>query len=312
MFLIFGCSWTWGRFINMPLDHVDYNAKSPLLFEKQQADQHSYRALISQHFDAPHVNFAEGGSSNDRQFRYASQHFIGPDYKFNNFIKINGPRLELMYNQLRGDSWPSFDQACMARTLPTYILDELVQVHGVDNFECFRSEKKKQYVIWFITSTARKEFYNAVNANFENIMLTNADASEMGHMYLTEYYDHDKELEKLSQQMQLWNYYFESHGITNIWVDTFNHHNYPISVKNTLDFGTGFSDLMSNLCVVSGFTPKEHSPHFSSWAIDDKRSEHLVKVGLLNPKTLHPTQQGHKIIAQQLLIPRLAKLFNQP
>lgn len=309
---MFGCSWTWGRFINVPLDRINHdNLLSTMPFEKEQAELYSYRALISQHFDTPHINFSEGASSNDRQFRYATQHFIGPDNKFNNFVKINGSRLELLYNRLRDVSWPSFEQACLARTLPVHILDELIQVHQVNDFEYFRPEKKKKYVIWFITSTARKEFYNATKAEFENIMLA-TPTTEMSKLYLTDYYDHTKELEKLSQQMQLWNYYFESQGIINVWVDTFNHHDYPISVNNKLDFGTGFSDLMSNMCVLSGFTPKKHSTHSSAWSADDERSEHLVKIGLLNQMTLHPTQQGHKIIAQQLLIPQLEKFFNQP
>jgi hypothetical protein len=256
LFLFFGCSWTYGKNINLigePGDpYWDYHTK-------KQAELYSYRALITKHFAAKQINYSQVASSNDRQFRLASEHFIGPN---------------ALYNEINGN----------------------------------------QFVLWFITSTARLELYNSEKKSWENTIIGQFDNQPNFYQtYLTTYYEHEKELEKLNQKMILWNNYFSSKGIKNIWVDTFNHHNYPVPIDNLLTFGTDFSDVMSNLCIQTGYTPNFNHDDFhynkKTKSNTPSRVNHLVSKGLMNEKTYHPTQKGHAMIAEQLLIPRLEKLF---
>ena len=303
IFLFFGCSWTLGKFINL----IGYPRNPDKGYdEKLQADLYSYRSLISNHFSRKQINYSQGASSNDRQLRLASQHFIGPGSAIQQTCK----KIQYKYDLVKDSSWPSIEEIIQTHSLPDEILDELLVKHKINDFEFLRPVKNQQVVLWFITSTARKEFYNSVTESWENVMLSEfAESSEFYRLFLTDHYSHKKELEKLSQQMILWNSYFSSKGITNYWIDTFNHHDYPIHVDNRLNFGTDFSDLMSNLCILTGYTPDKTQYHYSSWQVDDGRSEHLVKLGLLNPQTLHPTQEGHKIIAEKLLVPQLEKIL---
>jgi hypothetical protein len=252
-FLFFGCSWTYGKNINLI---GDFGSPDPSDHEAQQIELYSYRSLVTKYFNSNQINYSQGASSNDRQFRLASEHFFGPPW------------------------------------------------------QPYQVKKDNLIVLWFITSTARKEFYNATNKTWENIMLGQFDTKSQFHRaYLTDYYDHKKELEKISQQMMLWNNYFANNGIKNLWIDTFNHHDYPLPVKNRMCFESKFTDLMSNLCIISGYTPEDNQYHYSNGRIDDNRSKYLSDAGILNTKTYHPTQEGHRLIAEKLLIPQIQKII---
>jgi lysophospholipase L1-like esterase len=270
--------------------------------EKILADTKSYRALISDFFGVPQVNFAQGASSNDRQFRLASEYFIGPKRK-HSFAK------ELKYKKyevIRDPSWPTTAVFKKEQQLPDWIIGELGAHVQNDEFEEFR--QREEYVLWFITSTARKEFYNATQRIFENEMLSNPESAIIKN-YIADYYDHTYELERLAQQMELWNAYFRSKNIKNLWIDTFNHHDYPFVIDNLITFESGFNDLMSNMCVSNGFMPSESSIHLSNWMADDLRSKYLMEQGLLTQQTLHPTIAGHQLIAN-MLVPKIQQHFN--
>ena len=297
VFIFFGCSWTYGKYINLRPDQdlpIDPNE------EYEMANQSSYRGLLSQTFDADHINFSAGGSSNTRQFRLAAQYFLGPN-------RNNISKARLLYNVVRRDSW--LDEFVAQDQLPTQIKDEIQQVNHLDDFEIFRSDPRPKYVFWFITSTARIEYYNSVTNEFDNEFLTGSK-SQLGKLLLANYYDHDYELERLAQQMSLWNAWFAHNNIRNIWIDTFNHHAYPMPVDNRLVFDSGYSDLMSNMCVNQGFREfKDSGYHVSCWTADEARSAYLKQVGLLNSKTLHPTLEGHRLIAH-ILTPKIVDHFD--
>jgi hypothetical protein len=299
-FIFFGCSWTYGKFINIAPGQLpkDVNVNE----ERSLADVKSYRALISNFFEVDHLNFAEGGSSNDRQFRRAAEYFIGPKRK-NAFLKeINFKK----YEKIRDQNWPTTDELRKKQRLPNWIVKEMNEHLQNSDFDEFCDDE--EYVLWFITSTARKEFYNASIRQFQNEMLNNAEIPIM-KSYTIDYYDHEHELERTAQQMVLWNSYFKANNIKNLWIDTFNHHDYPIEIANLLTFDSGLNDLMSNMCVSNGFVPTNLETHLSAWAADEERSKFLTDKGLLTNQTIHPNVSGHKLIAE-MLIPKIQKHFN--
>jgi hypothetical protein len=271
-FVYFGCSWTYGKCINL------YNTLSPtdinLDEERLLADQKAYRSVIAEHFDACQLNLSRPGSSNDRQFRYASERYIGVQ-RPNPFYRSFTPESKIV--------WP-----------------------GDDTVE------PQEHVLWFITSSARKEFYHAESKEYHNEVFASVNHT-MGKLYSTEYYDHEYEVERLAQQMILWNEFFKNKNIKNIWVDTFNHHNYPIHIPNLVRFESGYNDLMTNMCLQLGYTANPIDDYKSEFnpppPPDNSRSKYLVNLGYLNPKTLHPTIKGHEMIAE-MLIPKVKLLFN--
>jgi hypothetical protein len=269
-FVYFGCSWTYGKCIALrsgqPVDSINFDEELLL------ADKKAYRSLIASNFNATQLNLSRPASSNDRQFRYASERYIGIK-RLNPFYRINNPDPNV-----------------------TWLADTPVE--------------NNEYVIWFITSTARKEFYHTDSKEYHNEIFARADRI-IGKVYAADYYDHEYELERLAQQMILWNNYFSNIGIKNIWIDTFNHHNYPIHIPNLVRFESGFNDLMTNLCIQLGYTPtvvETHASQFKSTP-DDSRSKYLLELGYLNPKTLHPTVEAHQIIAD-LLTPKVKMLLD--
>ena len=78
--LTFGCSWTYGE----GSGYVPGMSREE--YEKIQHDpricwENGWRKKVVQHFDFEHINFAEYGSSNDRQFRVAKKFFISKKFK---------------------------------------------------------------------------------------------------------------------------------------------------------------------------------------------------------------------------------------
>lgn len=303
----FGCSWTYGKYI-----HIQPGQKKTDLIndhghtELKLANTYAYRSLIAEHFGMDQKVFAAGASSNQKQFRLASQYFLRPDR-----VKSNNAKLYAnTYQKVRDKRWPSVEEFKFTGKLPPQILDELINGLELPEFEIFKVDNRQKYVIWFITSTARIEFFDAQQQEYKNDFLTWSDDS-FTKMYASRAYDHNHELECLAYSMNLWNVYFESQGIKNIWIDTFNHHDYPIPVKNYIKLNTNSSDIMSAMCIKLGYTNfNSNEYHNSSHSIDDTRSEFLVNQGMLNPESLHPTVKGHQLI-YEILIPFIEEKFNR-
>ena len=71
----FGCSWTYGIGAGYEpgMPEKEYNN----IFDNLQlADEYSWRRYVKEHYQLENENFSLGGSSNDLQFRLASQHFM--------------------------------------------------------------------------------------------------------------------------------------------------------------------------------------------------------------------------------------------
>lgn len=176
--------------------------------------------------------------------------------------------------------------------------------------EFFNTDEWKKYdkvvVLWAITSTARGELWvkdtpkskltveerkNTIG-EFRSFLYTKHD--EFVKIIRESHYDHESEVRRLATNMNHWNTYFKLLGIKNYWFDTFNHHNYDVA--SMIFRNDKPRDLMSKLCMYKG----EDNYHHSSYGIDCKRPELLVKKGILNNHSLHPTMKGHVMIADML------------
>lgn len=306
LLISFGCSWTYGKFIHLkPGQKKTDLGENSTKEELELANTHAYRSLIAKHFGMDQEIFAQGGSSNQKQFRLASQYFLGPDKS-----KINTARLYLSnYQNVRDHNWPTVDEFKFTGKLPEDVLNQIINDHGITQFEVLRSDQRQKYVIWFITSTARIEFFDAQQQEFKNDFLTWSN-DQYTKMFTARCYDHNREIERLAHQMTLWNAYFSSQGIKNVWIDTFNHHNYPIPIDNYIKLSNHTSDIMSNMCIKLGYTTFSNDEfHISGHVADDSRSEFLLGQGVLNPETLHPNIKGHQLIAD-MIIPLIEEKFN--
>lgn len=180
-----------------------------------------------------------------------------------------------------------------------------------DEFKTYQKLYKKIIVLWAITSTARFELFNVprneyVNFNFE------PDANEIFpfHKQFTMLvYNHDIVVNELLAEMYFFNYFFKSNDIHNVWIDTFNHHNYKPNILTNLLFDDENSrDLLSKLSVQYNMQGQDTAYHMSTWREDSNKIPFLVNNGILNPYSFHPTGQGHIDIAN-FIEPEIAKFL---
>jgi hypothetical protein len=245
LLITFGCSWTYGVGVGhepgMSLD--EYKA---IAWKGNICSQLSFRGLLSKKYGfKKNINFSQGGSSNQLQFRLAKEFFPSDEFK----------KLQSKFDQI--------------------------------------------IVLWGITSTARNELYfNSCN-HPENFFYS-YDMPEAKVM--TKYfYNHEYEVAQLLTNIRFWNDYFKSKNISNLWFDTFNHHEYEQFVLENLIFTEeNPRDLLSKLAIKNGQLDIDTNYHTSDWQIDSNRIEYLVNIGILNRHSLHPTQQGHAQISEML------------
>jgi len=92
--ITFGCSWTKGQFSWYDPNISKYTQMSVQEMQKnnpQEVDEYCFRTILSRRHDYVNINFAAGGSSNQKQFRLAEEYFNTDDYKkYDNIIILWG------------------------------------------------------------------------------------------------------------------------------------------------------------------------------------------------------------------------------
>jgi hypothetical protein len=168
-----------------------------------------------------------------------------------------------------------------------------------DRYKDLVKENAEIVVLHGITSTARSYFYD-INANIaKDIMFNNGIAQSPAiKSYVLNYYNHEHEIQLLTEEIQFINQFYKGNGIKNLWFDTFNTHKYNFELDNFLghnDFET--RDLLSQMALETGIEDMDRKYHTSTWRVDSNRVEFLVNSKHLNPFSQHPTKLGHQLIA---------------
>jgi len=179
-------------------------------------------------------------------------------------------------------------------------------------FDIQKKYKDGIYVSWAITSTARAEFFiNKLN-KFETIFYNSSRTRKyppivkLSLLLATEFYNLEQEVEILNIRMKHWNTYFEGLGIKNIWIDTFNHHDYLYPPYNLVFKEDIPRDLLSK--ITNMVTYDKSFYHTSEWTTDGIPIKKGIDLEILNPYTMHPTPKGHEMIAD-ILSPEIEKLI---
>jgi len=162
---------------------------------------------------------------------------------------------------------------------------------GSDDFQKDLDTYDQIIVFHAITDTARNELFDKKTNDLKSFKYDNE--SEIAKIIITEHYDHNFELSLLNDEFKFWDMFYKKFNITNIWADTFNHHNYKHKTSNFLGDELPERDLMSQLAKLNGYGQSLDDYHLSSWKVDCKRAEFLLERGLLNPFSIHPTKEGH-------------------
>ena len=162
-------------------------------------------------------------------------------------------------------------------------------------------ENAEIVVLHGITSTARAYFYDNKFKEAQNIVFNNVNPEIVINAvknYVSNYYDHEHEVQLLTEEIQFINQFYKGNGIKNLWFDTFNTHRYNFELDNFLGHADCETrDLLSQMALQTGIEDMDKKYHTSTWKIDTNRVEFLVNSGHLNPFSQHPTKLGHQLIA---------------
>jgi len=177
-----------------------------------------------------------------------------------------------------------------------------LQFRLLKNFLCsgqfkYLIDNHKVIVLHGITSTARNELYINDKESLINFKYDEVAYHEWADIFVKHFYNHDNEVNRLQEDMILFNQFYAATNVNNLWFDTFNHHNYSTGIANMIEPNSTSRDMLSNIAIVNGFTEKDTKYHLSSWKIDSDRVKFLIDKGCLNPISKHPTKKGHEIIA---------------
>lgn len=246
LLVTFGCSWTLGVGVGYTPGMSEDELKK-IAWQPEICDEFSFRSLLAKKYNLVNKNFSEGGSSNQRQIRFAKDFFSS------------------------------------------------------DEFDRLKTEFDKIIVLWGITSTARNEMWSTELNRRANFFYS--DPLDLAKTLTLLSYNHDYEVKLLAAEIQHWNTFFKNLNISNLWFDTFNHHDYIFSnasIENLIFKNKNPRDLMSILAINNGLKNVNDQYHTSNWKMDSKRVEYLVKQRILNPFSHHPTRQGHIQIANIL------------
>ena len=292
--LTLGCSWTLGIGANYTEGMSDKEYFS--IRNQPPHRNNAFRLILADHYNLNNQNLGIGGSSNQRQFRLAKEYFFnGCTTCKENWKKI--------YNKIKDSSWPDCPNFRDFRSLPDHVQKECINVHKI-----VEKNVNPDIVIWSLTSIYRNETWNNSIERFHNFMYGSINEDHFSKYFLKNIHDDINEIEELANNMLLWNSYFKSKGIKNIWVDTFNIHDYPYKIDNLIRPDDLLTGMLRQHTDISDF--KDDSYHMSNWHIDSDKIKTALEYGLVNPYSLHPTKKGHESMAK-FLIPFIDDIINK-
>ena len=177
----------------------------------------------------------------------------------------------------------------------------LKQFFTSEDFKNLVNENAEIVVLHGITSTARTCLFDNRKKEMKNVMFNNEEIQNDPPFrnYIMNFYDHDYEVARLTEEIQFINKWYKAMGIKNLWFDTFNSHNYTSDIDNFIGSESAIDkqDMLSRMAILLGMTDIDNNYHVSTWKADTNRAEFLVNTKHLNPFSIHPTKLGHQLIA---------------
>lgn len=261
----FGCSWTYGVGAHYTKDlseseYMETRNSEDIVFP------YSFRGILSKKFSLTNHNLSKGGASNEYNFETA--------------------------NEIFGDS-EKRKRLLDSKPIVLWGITATPRIYRKSK-NLFLPHNRPQSILYFLDDPSYIQ-----NPSLDDLKyILNDQEFLYCALHLKLFYDHDHEVRKLANLIQIWNDIFDFHDIPVIWFDTFNTHNYYNHPKNYIAEGDLCSQLLKHQKIDIKSGKKWY--HLSEWCDDDPRITAAVKNDLLNPFTYHPNQTGHQIIASLL------------
>jgi len=300
LLITFGCSWTYGVGVNYTPGMTQSDFKENA-WNKSLCDSLSFRGILSSNLKLDHINWSEGGSSNQRQFRLAKKFFISDKFcslktRYKKIIVLWGitstARNEMfdletkeMVNFFLDSSEPS-----IAKQLVKYSYDhdnEVFQLsldmkfwnlffkqHGIDNF-WFDTFNHHNYTQACPSPKVESHYNDLAGVDWPSWeKFIKSDMSTVPTHIVKEIY-----------RVKVFGNFLR------------NNHPRHREIKQLIG-GNSNRDIASQLAIKHNWKIKQDNYHRSAWTADSERIEYLTNLGLLNPWSNHPTKECHAEIAQ--------------
>jgi hypothetical protein len=291
-----------------------------IAWDQDLCNSFSFRGLLAEKLNLTNLNFAEGGSSNQRQFRIAKDFFFSDRFteikkKYNKIIVLWGitstARNELYsaeqesyvnfpYNGRKGNKVQSSLSPLISQ-FPKYCYD-----HDHSIYELTRDIKMFNFIfkglgienLWFdvfnhhdyvdninFPLVKEQEIYN----KFKGDDWPSYDQYKNNSVDID-----DKILDEIKKS---------SAGITN---DSFSIHS--TNIENFLFYENKPRDLLYLMLKNYDINVMDFKYHISNWEDDNAKISQATKQKLLNPISFHPTKLGHRELSK-ILEPEVLKML---
>jgi hypothetical protein len=295
--ITFGCSWTFGVGVGYQ-ELMSKEELKKIAWDENLCNKKSFRGLLSQRYQYNNLNLAEGGSSNQKQFRKAKRFFNSKqfDQLRNNQDEIivlwgitSTARNEVfsvadnkLINYLLNDTNEPIQKFLLKHTYDHeheifLLVDEMLHWNRF-----FESHNIKNY--WFDTFNHHDYFVNHPSlVTFKKLYGEVAGPDwPTWKNFIDRQFDFDSEI--VQEILNASGFHFSEF----VRIDP---------VKNFVINHSSHRDLMSQLAIKNGMDKPDSDYHLSNWLIDSKRVEFLVSKKLLNPYSHHPTELCHQQLA---------------
>ena len=292
LLITFGCSWTMGvgtyYYDGMP-ENEYYNT-----WDRPEG---TFRQIIGKEINADTLNFSIGGTSNQKQFRFAKHFFASDD--FNNIKKKYDEIIVLwgITSTARTEIYEQRTQDLKNIILPNIkfswqkvvnkdngLIKQWMRFFYNHDHEVHALAKEMHFFNSYFTALDIKNYwFDTFNHhNYE-------DAHPAVRNFNTEEYTIEKDRRQKDHD----------HPITTTIKEASVNKNKKIN--NMLFNDRNPRDLCSILCKNIGLKKLDNEYHTSTYKEDSNRIKFLAENKILNPYSYHPTKYGHQLIAEIIL-----------
>ena len=304
LLITFGCSWTYG----VGVGYEKSMSKKVFVsnaWKQEICDRLSWRGLLCGRFDLSNLNFSCGGSSNQKQFRLAVEFFGSDQYQtlIKNFDKIvviwgvtSTARNELW--SLDHDDYYNFfysEDNAFSRFMIENSYNHHAEVSNLRDLMLY-------WNVFFAGQDIENFWFDTFNSHDYEYYFSNTKWVDQDHYENVRgpdwpSYENFCRRDFAHVRIDIIKEINEIFNISSLTHD--NEIKVLTPIKNLLDHDKFPRDQMSWLMQQIGLemSPNNQSYHHSNWSVDREGMIKLVKTGLLNPYSYHPTKKGHRILA---------------
>lgn len=295
LLVTFGCSWTYG----VGIDYKHGMLKKDYLKVNQNTDtanSKSFRGIIANDLQFDNRNFSKGASSNTAQFRKAELYFTSQE-----FLNHQYDRVVVLWGI-----------TSLSRT-------ELFSIQNNSMLDVFYNKNDTNYGKTYLrehydTNNELRLLSNQINHwnhYFELLGVENYWFDTFNHhdypMYSYDNLDQTSYTSMSGNDWPTYDYYKEN--INSKTVEAINQEMFNMGCGKSIEkfndtflfFNDKPRDLLSKLCYYNDVQEFDDQYHNSDWSSDTIRIDRLVEKNVLNPISFHPTQLGHKQIAEIII-----------